>query len=39
MSGTGFLKEKPHGPTEVASDGQKNKEKILELARAEAARK
>jgi len=29
----------PHGPTGVASGGQKNEEEKLEIARAEAARK
>jgi len=30
---------KPHGPTGVASGGQKKEEEKLEIARAEAARK
>jgi len=36
MSGTGFLKEKPHGPTGVASAGQEKEEENLEIAREEA---
>jgi len=39
MSGTGEQSGNPHGPTGVASGGQRNEEKRVEIAQEEAAKR